>query len=289
MCQSKKSGLVIAATVILFALAVSRAADEAEAPAVEERYWKKDQIALRQEVDAFNSLEDGHPAAPGDWEMQLGTGWQTTSNLSDPALLEPILKYTPHRYTESGYELFENAQLRLRAPMRLGIGQQEGNGDLTFGVQERWVTEDGLMPTLSTLGEIRIPNGDNSNGVDGTFTGILDKDIGPGTAIFNGWVKSANSDNIEDLRRFQWGLRLGYKWRCTDRMSFIGDIVHQTSQQNGHANANLIELSAEFRTKHHLAFGPGLFAGLDNHAETPNFGAGFKITYLFNARIPPTE
>jgi hypothetical protein len=254
-----------------------------------ERYWKKDAIALRQEVDSFNTLEDGQPAAPGDWEMQLGTGWRTTSGHADPALIEPVLKYTPHRYTTSGYEFFEHSQLRLRMPMQLGIGRREGNGDLAFGFQERWMAEEGLLPTIATLAEIRIPNGYHSNDADGTFTAILDKDIGPGTAICNGWMKTANGEDIEDLRRFQWGFRLGYKWRFADRAALITDYVHQISEQRGHGNLNQLELSAEFRTKHHLAFGPGLFVGLDGHDETPHFGAGFKITYLFNARNPPEE
>jgi hypothetical protein len=251
------------------------------------RYWKKDDVALRQEIDTFSSLEDGQPAAPGDWEMELGSGWDTRRGRPDPALLEPTLKYTPHRYTDHGYEFFENAQLSLKMPLEAGNGEVAGNGDLTFGWQERWCKESGLLPTLATLAQVRIPDGDESSGADGKLTGIADKDLGPGTTYLNGWVKTANGDNVDDPRHFQWGFRTGYKWRVAEGFALVGDYVHQTSQETGHGNVNLLEFSAEFRTEHHLAFGPGLFVGLDHAGETPYIGAGFRFVYLFNARNPP--
>jgi hypothetical protein len=253
----------------------------------EKRHWMKDEVALRQEIDTFTSLEDGQPAAPGDWELELDSRWDTRSGRPDPALIMPTLKYTPHRYTEHGYEFFENSQLSLRMPLETGNGDVDGNGDLTFGWQERLCSESGLLPTLATLAQVRMPTGHDSNGADGTLTGIVDKDFGPGTMYLNAWARTANGDNVDDLRRFQWGFRAGYKWRVARGFALVGDYVHQTSLQTGHANVNLLEFSAEFRTRRHLSFGPGLFVGLDHAGETPYLGAGFRFIYLFNARTPP--
>lgn len=251
------------------------------------KYWEKDDVARRQEVDTFSTLEDGQPAGPGDWELQLDSGWATGSKQSDAGLLTPAVKYTPHRYGEAPAPFFEHMQLRLTMPFELGNGQIDRNADLNFGVQERWIAEHDGIPSISTLGEIRMPTGRNSGGVDGTFTAIAAKDLGPGTVIVNGWVRSANGDDIEDVRHFQWGLRLGYKWRITDRFAIVTDLVHQSSQQTGHGNNTRLELGAQWHTAHHLSFGPGWFASLDGHDNTPSFGAGLRFIYLFNARDPP--
>jgi hypothetical protein len=292
--------------IAIVGLSAAWAAGQVGSPASQpagERYWKKDPIALRQEIDAFTSLQDGQPAAPGDWEMQLDSGWMTRSHHSDPVLIEPVLKYTPHRYTNSGYEFFEAMQLSLQMPLDTFRGDVEGNGDMLFGWQERWVAEHDGIPTISTLAEVRMPNGHNSSGADGTFTGIVAKDFGPGTMYLNGWVATINGDSSvplargnvlefshdEDSRHFQWGFRTGYKWRVAEKTSLIADYVHQAARQTGHANSSLLELAAEFRTKHHLAFGPGLMVGLDGNEETPRLAAGFRIVYLFNARNPPPE
>ena len=74
-----------------------------------------------------------------------------------------------------------------------------------------------------------------------------------------------------------------------EHTSLIADYVQQAARQVGHGNVNLLELAAEFRTKHHLAFGPGIMVGLDGNEETPRLAAGFRIVYLFNARNPPRE
>jgi len=254
-------------------------------------FWPKDTVALRQELDTFTSLEDGQPAGPGDWELQLQSGWGTWSDTGrhDPLLLEPAVKYTPHRYGPTGAHFLENTQLRLQMPFALGTGDVPGNGNLHFGWQQRWVAECGLMPTFSTLGEIRMPTRDGSGGVDGTFTGILARTLGPGTGYLNGWARSANATDIEKLRHLQWGFRTGYKLPLSDRTSLVAVYSHSSSTAEGSANRNVLELGASFRTRHHLSFGPGVFVGLDDNAETPHFGAGFRFIYLFNARNPPTE
>jgi hypothetical protein len=273
---------------VLIAAGAAWAQSAASRPAGE-RYWKKDPVALRQEVDTFSSLRDGHPAAPGDWELQLDTGWLTSPRRSDSVPLVPTVKYTPHRYTESGYEFFEAMQLSLSMPLEMVDGSAPGSGDMNFGWQERWVAEHEGVPTLATLAEVRMPSGHESSGADGTFTGILDKDVGPGTLYLNGWARSANGDNTDDLRHFQWGLRAGYKWRIVERVALVADGAHQVSERGGRPDTNVLELGAECRTKHHLAFGPGILVGLDGHGDTPRFGAGFRVVYLFNARNPPRE
>jgi hypothetical protein len=236
----------------------------------------EDEVAERQSVDSYCSLEDGQPGVPGGFEIELSSGWTKFRHESESIELEPELEYTL-----DGSDFLRNMQLQLATPLALGEGDVQGNGDIIFGWQQRWVAECGSMPTLATLAQIRAPSGDDSSGVDGTLTGIVAKDFGPGTAIFNAWVKTANGHNIEDVRHFQWGFRAGYKWRINDCWSVIGDYVHEASEEEGHANINALELSTEYKFNEHFSIGPGIIVGLDDHEETPEIGAGIKLEYSF--------
>ena len=234
----------------------------------------EDDVAQRQSVDAYNSIEDGQPGAPWELEIHLVSGWQTREHEHDPVFLNPELDWTL-----GGSEFLNNTQLILGVPLTLGFGDYVGNGDVTLGWQQRWVKEDCNMPTLATLAEMRIPSGYEGSGVDGKLTGIVAKDLGPGTAYFNAFVETANGHEIDDLRHFQWGGLVGYKWRITDCFSFIADYVHKVSEETGHANSNTLELSTEYKFDEHLSIGPGIVIGLDRNEETPYFGAGFRLVY----------
>ncbi len=236
----------------------------------------EDAVAARQSVNAFNSLEDGQPGAPGQLELQFNIGWQTTSDESDPVAFETELQYTL-----DGNAFLRNTQLILGVPLELGNGDIDGNADLRFGWQQRWIKEEGLIPTVATLAEVRIPSGDDSSGVDGTLTGILAKDLGPGTLYFNAFGKTVNGDNIENRRDFQWGFRTGYKWRLNDDFALIGDYLLESSEQRGHRDVNALEFSGEYRVNENFTIGPGILIGLDDNDETPNFGAGVRFLISF--------
>ena len=235
-----------------------------------------DSLTEHQSVDTYNSLEDGQTGEPGRFELEFDAGWQTTSGEHDPVLFTPELEFTL-----DGNEFLRNTQLMLGVPMEFGLGGVDGNADIEFGWQQRWVQEHDWVPTLATLAEIRLPTGYHSSGVDGTFTGIAAKELGPGTMFLNAFIKTANGNNVDDVRHFQWGVRTGYKWRLRDDLALITDYVNQTSEEDGHANLNLLEVSGEWRVNEQLTLGPGIVVGLDDNEETPNFGAGFHLTWSF--------
>lgn len=235
-----------------------------------------DSLTERQSIDAYTSLEDGQPGDPGRFELEFDVGWETSSGEHDPVLFAPELTFTL-----DGNEFLRNTQLILAVPMEFGLGGVDGNADVEFGWQQRWVSEEGWIPTLATLAEIRLPTGYHSSGIDGTFTGIVAKDIGPGTMFLNAFVKTANGNNVEDLRHFQWGVRTGYKWRLQDDLAIIADYVNQASEEQGHGNINLLEVSGEWRVNEQLTIGPGIVVGLDDNEETPNFGVGVHLTWSF--------
>ncbi|MCB9865659.1 MAG: hypothetical protein H6816_03370 [Phycisphaerales bacterium] len=257
------------------------------------RRLTEDEVAARQSVDAYNSLEDGQPGDPGTLELQLEGGWVTATGEHD---VFPFLAEL--QYNGSGSEFLENTQFTLGVPVEMGIGGVEGNGDLELGWQQRWIEDDGTMPTIATLAEVRIPTGYHSSGVDGTLTAVVAKDLGPGTAYFNAFGRTVNGDNgeeaaefnlfaipwdcdSEDVRHFQWGFRAGYKWRISDEFALIGDYVNQSSEYTGHGNSNLLEVSGEWHVNDRITVGPGVVIGLDDNDETPNFGAGVRMMVSF--------
>ena len=57
------------------------------------------------------------------------------------------------------------------------------------------------MPTIATLAEIRVPTGYHSAGVDGSLTGIVAKDLGPGTMYLNGFATTGPPQTGFDMNR----------------------------------------------------------------------------------------
>ncbi len=150
--------------------------------------------ALRQESTHSVSLLDGHPAAPGDWELQLDSGWLTLPAKSDAVPLTPTVKYTPHRYIREWLRVLRAMQLSLEHAAGDGPGDFDGSGDMTFGWQERWVAEhDGsprwprwprsACPPVGLAGGRRHVHGHRGQGP------------GAGTSYLNGWVRTAGENN----------------------------------------------------------------------------------------------
>jgi hypothetical protein len=256
-----------------------------------------DPVEDRQSFNTYTSLEDGQPGQPGEFQINYFNGWETASGDHDRSLMAPQIEYTLGRTIDSP---LRNTKLGMTVPLVLGDGGVDGNGDIEVHWIQRWYAEkEGCwLPTFSTVNELRIPSGYHSSKVDWRLTGVLAKDLGPGTAYFNAFLKSANGHNNlespssteqfflgkeeEDMRNFQWGFRTGYKWRITESFALIADYVLESSELRGNHDHNIGEISAEWRVTDALTIGPGIYFGLDGTEETPNFGAGLLLHYSFN-------
>jgi len=248
-----------------------------------------DDVAARQSVDAFSSLEDGQPNEPGQVQGQVEVSWQTRRNQPDQYSLAPEIQWTP-----DGGEFVRNTQIILGVPLQLGLGQVDGNGDVQFGWQQRWVRQSERLPTLATLLEIRVPSGRGSAGVDGRLSGIVAQDVGPGTGYFNLWAECVNGNNLDrggqnivgtDIdpgpRNFRWGTRVGYKWLINETYSLIGAYRYEASEIRGNGDINALEVSSEVHIGTRLTIGPGIAIGLDGNEETPAISAGIRILWTF--------
>lgn len=254
----------------------------------------EDDLTLKQSFDAYIALEDGQPGRPGEIELNYSTGWQTRDRASDPWLMAPEIAWTPKQ--------LPNTRLSLAVPLELLNGRVDGNADIYLRWLQRWIQEkpDCWYPTFSTINELRVPSGYGSEGVDWTLTGVLAKEIGPGTAYFNMFLRTANGENDLDSiaqsagflgnrgydatnrRHFQWGFRTGYKWRITECFAIIADYTHQSNQVYGSRNQHIGEVAAEWRITDKLTLGPGLFHSFDGQGKNTNFGMGVKLHYAIN-------
>jgi hypothetical protein len=285
-------------------LAAADTADKPETTAtkhetriVESSGGAEDEMEDIQSFNTWTSLEDGQPGQPGEVQINYFNGWTTTSGESDPWLMTPQLEIT---LGQSQSSFLRNTKIGIATPLELGNGGVDGNGDIELEWIQRWIAEEPChwWPTFSTVNVIRFPSGYHSEKIDWTLTGVLAKNVGPGTAYMNAFLKSANGNNNldsgsnslnslfgeedgDDLRNFQWGFRWGYKWRINDKFALIADYIIESSELRGNHDHNIGELSAEWRVTDHLTIGPGILFGLDGAGETPNFGAGVTIHYEF--------
>jgi hypothetical protein len=194
----------------------------------------------------------------------------------DPVFLSLEIKHRP-----SGADWLRNMELSLGVPLRLGEGRYEGNGDLDFGVLYQFVREQDWVPTIAVQSKMRIPSGDRSSGVDGTFTGILSHTLGPGVVFLNGSVATINNNTFAYTRRFQWSVVPGYRLPINEQVAVIADYVHRSNPCEGRPNQNILEIAAQIQLAENMILGPGVLIGLDGHGRTPNLGAGLVLQYAF--------
>lgn len=235
-----------------------------------------DAVTARQSVDAFCSIQDGQPGGAGKIEGEIDTGWETGAGGGDAALQTGQIKYTPDA---SG--LLRGTQLVVSTTAVMGLGRVTGNGDVSLGWSQRWVTQRGRIPTLSTIAGVRAPTGDRSSGVDGTLTGVIAEDAGPLTLYLNGSATTANGNVIPHHRPFQGSLLAGAKWRLREREALVVDYLWASSVQRGHDGMNVLEFAWQHDFRSGPTVGPGIVIGLDRHEETPAFGAGLRVVFAF--------
>jgi hypothetical protein len=252
-----------------------------------------DKMEDLQSFNTYTSLEDGQPGQRGELQINYFSGWQTSSHESDPFLMLMEIEYSP---CVKDNWLLSNAKFGIDVPVEMGNGGVDGNGDVHLIWKQRLVEEEegNWWPTVSIENEVRLPTGDDSSGVDGTMEGTIAKNVGPGTAVFNAFITSANGHNNlekaswfdewcygtdDELRHLQWGFRVGYKWRINECFSLVTDYINQSSELLGESNQNIGEVAAEWRINDHFTVGPGIMIGLDGKDSTPNFGAGLLLHY----------
>jgi len=231
----------------------------------------KSAYGYRDISDFFNVREAYSGLDKGEWEFEVESGYFTRSNHKhDDFSLTQALKY--------GVTDDFHVQLELAEP--LGYSG-EGVGELSLLLFQTFWHEQDILPAFGGSAEIRIPTGYESSGVDGTFTGILSKQLCSAFRVhFMGYVETANGamgqDDSENRRHFQWGVGPGFDFQVTDSTTAVLNYLQKCSEEYGQHNNNVLELGVVQKLpdlgpcRQALKFATDI--GLDGQDETPNFG-----------------
>lgn len=224
----------------------------------------------REISDFFNIREAYSSVEAGEWEFETSFSWETNSDGSDDDVGPAVsLKYG---ITDTFFVELEVEQINL------GDGGDQGNGELALILFKQWWSEAEILPAFATWGELRIPSGEGSSGVDAEFHFNLTKELIPNLrGHFEGFVETANGarggDDEDERRSFQWGVGPGFDYSFSDDTIVALNYLMRSSEEEGHHNLNILQLGLAQRIADNQHIKLAFDIGLDGAEETPNFGA----------------
>ena len=169
--------------------------------------------------------------------------------------------------------------LTFELPADVGDGAVTGNGDFRVGWHWQLLKEEDWKPAFALRNYIRVPTGYESHGVDYELRGLFSKSIADHVRLhFGPFLKVVGGDNIEDVRRFQWGAAIGSDWKVTDTLDLVIDYVHETSEVTGVRNQHSLDAGFIWEVAPHHKIGVNGRAGLDGDGVNGDWGAGVFYT-----------
>lgn len=223
----------------------------------------------REISDFFNIREAYSNVTAGEWEFEVSFAWETKSGGSDSYGPVLSLKYG---ITDTFHAEIEVEQIKL------GDGGDQGNGELALIVFKEWWKEAEILPAFATWGEMRIPSGEGSSGVDGELHFNLTKTLLPNfRGHLEGFLETANGarggEDEAERRDFQWGVGPGFDYSFSDDTIAAVNYLLRSSEENGYGNQNVVQfgLAQRIAENQHLKF--AVDVGVDGRESTRNVGA----------------
>jgi len=227
-------------------------------------------------------IQDAVPQPRGTMDFRLKWNYETGAEGTDDDFGLEL---------EWAWGTCQNAELWLSLPINLGDGGWDpdevgGNADLSFGLLYRFWEEADWLPAFAMSGELRMPTGYHSSGVEAEFRGMLTKTlVGDLRGHLNAFALTVNSDNHPDARDFQWGFLFGVDCPLTAAKDLwlIVDYMHRSSEHYGASNMNMLEAGLEWEFTEGQSLHFSTQVGLDDNEDTPNWGA--KMAYTYEIRV----
>jgi hypothetical protein len=199
-------------------------------------------VSSHQAVTAFNSLMDGQPGAPRTLQLTVIPSY----DVEDRALRGQL---TVERVVAtSGF--WCQAQLALSGPS-LDVDESSIDSDksVTAGWQQRWLIDDGSLPTVSTVISVQIPYDEPDAKTDIVLTGIVAKSMQWGAVYLNAFAETTDG---ADSSSVDFGGVVGAKRVLNGSLALFADIAIREG------GAYALELSAERDFNNGLSLGPGI-------------------------------
>lgn len=250
-------------------------------------------------LDGPYFLRSAEPLAPGEIELKLVYSYINTDDDDDQEHHEGTLVLE--------WGIMDNVEFILEVGARLGDGDVKGNGDIEeFGFHIKHWEEDGHCPAFATRHLIRIPTGDDSDGVDymarGLFTWTLSDTL---RLHFNPYLHSINGNRDEGHRRsfggsgfsfrgrgddndgdrwFRWGAAIGIECRPRDNLVYILDYMVKSSDAYGQSDQHSIEIGGEWEFSPGHSLGWGTEIEIDGDGEGDDFS--ISLSYIMELEGP---
>jgi hypothetical protein len=214
----------VCALICVFALAGTVLAQESD---VTTKTTTTTTVAGADLIPELWLMDDANPIATGQVDLRFTSSWVTSGapanfgDSDDDFVFEPSLRWGP----------CANVEVFASVPMWLGDSGDRGafdygNFDTYVGFTWRFMEPQDMWPAAALGANVRIPTGDDSNGVDAELRLILTNEYDSGIrSHFNAFAATINNnedwsggDFFSDLfgeggfgdpRHFQWGFVLG--------------------------------------------------------------------------------
>ncbi len=163
----------------------------------------------------------------------------------------------------------------------------DGNYDTNIGGQYRFTEQEGHWPALALAGNLRIPTGDGSSGVDYEMRLVLSNDWENGLrSHFNLFGEITNGNNLEpwDQRDFQYGAVIGVDGPlCADgAVRWVADYMYRISEVEGGGGQNIGEAGWQWQINDTSKLGMSVQLSLDRAEDASDVGAA--LTYAYTIR-----
>lgn len=255
-------------------------------------------------IDELWAFQDAVPVEQGRLELRLTTRWETAQAPANRGDSNDDFVFIPSLVWGAA----ENLELSINVPLWLGDGgkipgQADGYADTYIGTLWRLSDQVDYWPAFALGGEVRIPTGNRSDGLDAELRLVATNEYASGIrSHFNVYAKTVNTTNgvntgnneqqaqnrgflitdsddpnqvDPDPRHFQYGAVIGLDGPlCADgSVRWVLDYINKSSSFYGHSNSNLLDVGWEWQVSDASTVGMSVLVGLDDNEETPNFGS----------------
>lgn len=252
-------------------------------------------------LDGPYFLRSADPLPPGEIELKLVYRYVNKDNGGDQEDHEGTFVLE--------WGLMKDIEFILEVGARFGDGDVEGNGDIEeFGFHIKHWEEDGSCPAFATRHLIRIPTGDDSDGVDymarGLFTWTLSDVV---RLHFNPYLQTINGNRNEGTRHrsrgfggssssirvpddddgdrwFRWGAAIGFECRPRDNLVYILDYMVKSNDAFGQSDQHSIEIGGEWEFSPGHSFGWATEIEIDGDDEGDDFS--ISVSYIIELEGP---
>lgn len=222
------------------------------------------------------TLEDIEPIERGTLEFQAFGKFLRFQRGRTFGHLEPRL----------AFGALDNAQLEIAAPLLLGRGAPDGNGDIQVSLLRklRDDTPKGPRPGVAIEADVTLPSGMERRGfknrLDAGLTALLKKEIaGQHVHLNAGFDWTRDESDEESLRRIAWTIAAGHHTALTPALVLVSDIVWRQADETDSRAVWLLESGLRGQITRKLIGAIGIGAGLHRGADTPalTVTAGFQL------------